>query len=488
VTTRRILALYGVVLAAVVCGAGWQLWSTSHVTVMGSRLTSLTSAIDVVDHGGPPLLAATLPYSRSWQTSPQQSYRSAAYTDDPGIFLYVPEAAHVLGVHDPRVMLKLLALGSFALLALVYPLLFFELFGSVAAAVVAPLLGLAVGALTLRGSDIYWVQGWCALLCLPPLFLVATRRWTRWSAAACVGIALVASYASSIRSEAGLGVVLAALAVVAWRAPTWRRRVGIALLVVLAYLAIRPALFKGIEAYRDHRIAAYIDTHPAWQNVSSAGHPFWHSAYIGLGYLPNRWGIVWSDSNAAAAVRRVDPNAQFLSARYSSILRDRYFHIVASDPWFVVHTYAVKAAVELNDALKRFAPALVVLPALLLYGPRRKLLRTATLLTLPTIVIQFAPPVLTLPGVYGVGFVAAVGLLGVLAGCELATLAEQAIRRRGERERDWHGTVRRSFRTRRAWIAAAAAVVVLVAAVALHSQHLVLRTASAAARPTLPRA
>ena len=466
-TVRRWLTLYGVVLAALAFAAGWHVWSLSKVTIMSSRLNALTSAIDVVDHGGPPLLASTLPYERSWRTTPAQSYYSAAHTDDPGIYVYVPEAAHVLGIHDPRVALKLLALGSFALLAIIYPLVFYDLFGSVAAAVVAPLL---LGAFTfLRNSDIYWVAGWCALLCLPPLFLVATRRWTRWSAAACVAAALVASYAGSIRSQAGLGVVLAALGVVAFRSPTWRQRGLVALLVVAAYVSINPLLVRGLETYRDHEIAAYIDTHPGWRNVSSSGHPLWHSAYIGLGYLPNRWGIVWRDSSAAAAVRRVDPNAPFLSPRYSTILRHLYFHIVETDPGFVLRGYADKAAVEANDALRRFLPGLVVLPALLLFSPRRRLLRIAVLLTLPTLLIQLAAPVLTIPGVYGVGFLSAVGLLALLAGCDVAALIEGAVR--APRGLDLPAVLRRAGRERRTWVATAAGLALVAAAIALHSQH-----------------
>ncbi|HEY3541210.1 MAG TPA: hypothetical protein VGK79_01600 [Gaiellaceae bacterium] len=471
-SARRALLLYGIVLAVLALVAAWHVWNTSRVTIMGSRIAALTSAIDVVDHGGPPLLASTLPYSQSWRTTPAQSYYSAAHTDDPGVFLYLPEAGRALGIHDPRILLKLLALGSFALLALVYPLVFYELFGSVAAGVVAPLF---LGAFTfLANSDIYWISGWCALLCLPLLFLAATRPWTRLSTAVCVGTAFVGSYASSIRSQAGLGVAIAALAVAVARAPAWRRRVAVAALVVAAYLSIRPALIRGVEAYRDHEIAAYIDAHPTWRNVSSSGHPLWHSAYIGLGYLPNKYGIRWSDSVAAAAVRRVDPSAPFLSPRYSAILRRLYFHIVRTDPGFVAHTYADKAAVEANDALKRFLPGLVLLPAFLLYGRRRRLFRIATLLTLPTILIQFTAPVLTIPGVYGVGFLSAVGLLALLAGCEVAARAADLVAARGDSSHI-AAPLRDAFRERRAWVAALSALALVVATVALHSQHAVVR-------------
>lgn len=474
-TVRRALALYGITLGVLSFAAGFVVWKTSTVVVMDSRLHVLSSTIDVVDHGGPPLLGSTKPYSQPWQTTPGQSYYSAAYTDDPGIYLYLPYAAEVVGAHDPRALMKVFTLGSLALLVCVYPLLVFELFGSVAAALVAPAF---FGAFTFfANSDIYWITGWCALLCLPVLTLAATRRWRRLSVAACVGTAFVASYATSVRSEAGLGVAVAALAVVLVREATWRRRLLVGLAVALAYLAIRPAAVDVVEAYRNHEIASYIHRNPGWSNVSSSGHPFWHAAYLGLGYLPNRWGIAWNDSIAAAAVRRIDPNAAFLSPRYSHVLEHLYFKILRTDPWFVARTYLTKAGVELNDALRRFVPGLVLLPVLLAYSRRRRMLRTAVLLTLPTLLIQFAAPVLTLPSVYGVGFLSAVGFLALLAGCDVVALVEERVRG-GVALTRLRGA-RSSLREPRGIVALLAVVALLSATVALHGQHLVVRQRAA---------
>jgi hypothetical protein len=478
-TIRRALVLYGVALAVVAFAAGDAVWPASHVTLLGSRLQGLTTAIDVVDHGGPPLLGSSRPYAQSWQTTPEQSYFSAASTDDPGIYLYLPVAGRILGVDDPRLLLKWFVLASFALLACIYPLLFYELFGSLAVSVGSPVPPIAF--LVLGNSDIYWIAAWCALACLPVLMLLAARRWGGRSVAACAGVAIIASFASSIRSETGLGVAIAAVALAVVRERSWRRRLAVGALVAAAYLTIRPALIKGVETYRDHAIASYIHAHPGWSSVSSSGHPFWHSAYIGLGYLPNRWGIVWKDASAAAAVRRVDPKAPYLSARYSSILEHRYFHILRTDPGFVLRTYAAKAAVEANSALRHFLPGLVLLPAVLLFGPRRRRLATWVLLVLPTLVIQFAPPVLVVPGIYGIGFLAAVGLLALLPVCELLALAERTVaaRRRGEGAASERSTIRDLLLEPRAWVAVGAALLLLVAAVALHSKQLVLRPGSA---------
>ena len=43
------------------------------------------------------------------------------------------------------------------------------------------------------------------------------------------------------------------------------------------------------------------------------GHPFWHTAYIGLGYESNKYGITYLDASAYNYVKKVDPRAAFLS-------------------------------------------------------------------------------------------------------------------------------------------------------------------------------
>lgn len=482
-TRRRVLCLYGVLFAVIVCFVAHV--RGANVTLMNSRAKSLATAIDVVDHGGPPLLGSTKPYAERWQTTPSQSYFAAGFSDDPGIYVYLPEAGHVLGVSNPLTLLKWFSYGSFALLIAFYPLLFYELFGSIAAAIFAPVgpTAFAFGA----NSDIYWIAAWCALAVLPVLMLVVARRWRGWSAAACIAAGVVASYASSIRSEAGLGVAIAALGVVLLHAPEWRRRLLVGAAVVLAYLSIRPLTINALQAYRDHEIRAYIRTHSIWHESSSTGHPFWHSAYIGLGYLPNRWGIFWSDASAADYVHRVDPKAPYLSARYSSILEHRYFTILREDPGFVLRTYAKKAAIELNQALGHFVLGLILLPPLLLFGSRRRLLRRWVLIVLPTLVIGFLPPVLTLPGVYGLGFIGAVGLLALLGTCAALAVAQNRVFSWASDGGELFPALRREALPRRRAAAAVAAVVVLLAATAaVHSQEKVLRPGSATPRPAAP--
>src|SRR5437588_5810070 len=122
---------------------------------------------------------------------------------------------------------------------------------------------------------------------------------------------VAASFASSIRSQAGLPIAIAVLVLLAVRPWTIRRRGAAGLVLVLCYLSIMPLAFAGVRAYRDSWVGD-----PSFGKGQPTSHPLWHNAYIGLGYLPNQWRIKYLDGVAAATVRQVKPRAQFLSSEY----------------------------------------------------------------------------------------------------------------------------------------------------------------------------
>ena len=218
--------------------------------------------------------------------------------------------------------------------------------------------------------------------------------------------------------------------------------------MVAAYLLISPLAFDGIRAYSD--ASAHVP-----KAARAAGHPFWHPMYLGLGFLPNPWGIAWNDTIAADAVARVDPTAAYLSPRYESILRHLYFQIVWHDPGYVARVYALKAAITIHEAARRFWPALLA-PFALVAGSRRRRFRRELLLVAPAAVLALLPPVLTEPTLYDDGFVGVTELVAVLAGAGIVllvrdlTVANSGPRRPrpGRRSRGggppWSGSLARS--------------------------------------------
>ncbi len=121
----------------------------------------------MLDRGGPPLLASDVPYHAGIAVS---HLRPVGVTDDQGIYVYLPVALEDHGREGSLDADEVALHGRFALLVLVYPLMFYELFGSIVFAMAAPALVLWKFAFT-QTLDLYWVLAWCMLLGIPGLVL-----------------------------------------------------------------------------------------------------------------------------------------------------------------------------------------------------------------------------------------------------------------------------------------------------------------------------
>lgn len=461
---RIVIGAWAVLVAAVAVGIYHHRQFTTEL-MMQSRATGVASAIDVLDHGGPPLLGSDVPYHPGISSS---HLFPAGATDDQGIYLYLPLLGHWTGEHDPGVLMTWFFSGCFVLLLLLLPFVVYGLFRSLAAAFVAPLL--VLWNFTLTGTDLYWVQAWSLLLGIPVLLLVH-RWWTegrrRRVVAALVPLMVAAGFATSIRSQSGLPILVAALGLVLLAGASLRGRVrrdwlvrgGIAAALVVAYLSVSLA-FVAVRAYRDSRVDLSAASQPS-------SHPFWHPAYLGLGYLPNKYGITWNDAVAIDAVERARPGTRYLSGTYESTLRHLYLKLVAHDPLFALRTYGTKAWAILDDALRRFwlAPLLLA-AALALRRPRRLLV--ATWLLLPAAVIGAASPLLAIPVyTYELGWLGAVGVAWLLAVCWAVARAEALVRSRRHLRLARAGPLPRSLRGLSALgVAAGAAVLAATGALA----------------------
>src|SRR5438067_8046412 len=125
---RIVFALYGI-LVALFGVAWWDSGLATHSMVLApARQTMLSAAERVLDAGGPPLVAANVPYQQALR-NPSQFYQ-ANNGDDPGAYLYLPVLGHVTGDTNPLSQLKWFFIGCMALVLLVYPLVFYLLFRS----------------------------------------------------------------------------------------------------------------------------------------------------------------------------------------------------------------------------------------------------------------------------------------------------------------------------------------------------------------------
>src|SRR5439155_288356 len=259
--------------------------------------------------------------------------------DDQALYLYVPVIAHLSGNDDPDLVLRRLVLAMSLPAIAIAPLIFFLIFKSLASGIVAPILTL-IQLDYIGVSDVYWAPAWALLLALP-LVWMSFRRWTRWTLWIFAGLALIAGMASSFRAQAGLPILLG-LAIALLVSPTnWRVRSLFAVVMIASYLTTESLIVESVRAMRDSTV------HQPLAAEFRTSHIFWHNAYIGLGFIPNEYGLKWDDSVASNAVERVDPGAVLGTPRYEDDVRALYLDLLRRDPWFVLRGYVVKIAVLL---------------------------------------------------------------------------------------------------------------------------------------------
>ena len=394
---RLALVAYGLALAIIGTTAWVVGFPDSSIALQGARQDAISGSVAVLDRGGPPLVVQR-----------GGSYLPANQGDDQGIYLVLGELGHLTGTRNALNLFKDFSAGAMGVLVALAPLAAYLLFDSLLLALVAP-LGVLASFPFLTNRDVYFANAWIVLFGLPIAYLALERPWSRRLALTLLGVAaLAASGCNAIRAHSGTGVALALVAAAVLREHTWRARFAGVAVVAACYVAISPLAISAIQrhAFSEAQIAV---------NGNATTHALWHPAYLGLGYLPNAWGIKWSDQVAADAAKRIDPNVVYLSPRYDQILRHQYFSIVEHHPFWVARMYAVKLAGLIWDTVKHGGALALLLPAALFMGRRREILRRRLLLLVPAVVLAAIPPLLTIPTGYDSGLTACLGLGGALA-------------------------------------------------------------------------
>ncbi|MBI4022813.1 hypothetical protein HY375_01465 [Candidatus Berkelbacteria bacterium] len=308
------------------------------MVIMDSRYQDLVRAVDGYAATGQPLVGLA-----PGEPSPgfAGTLFAAGYSDDLGSYAFIPLIARLLDVSlDQAITIFFVGIiGLSTLLGLVGSWLLFRRWPE------RLMLAFGIAFLvyrSLRIGDVYVVPA-MAVVAVLPLFLVLVTRWARSPALPLfllvAGVGLGAS--QLIRAHAATPVILFILVLVLLaREFRWTQRLG--LMASLAVGVLIPLLaMQLLVAQRDR----YLHAHEPRYEERGASHPLWHPAYVGLGFLDNRYDIRWDDSVAAEAAKRIDPEAPYLSARYDAALKQAVLTLVRTDPLFILTTLAAKLGV-----------------------------------------------------------------------------------------------------------------------------------------------
>ncbi len=183
--------------------------------------------------------------------------------------------------------------------------------------------------------------GTAALVSILPLILLAYEKKALSSRGAIVFgiIGLVSLSLSSLIRGAighmGLIITLSTLFLIGWKHRRHFRMLTvllfIGLLVIVAWQSPRWLLMA-----RNKLFNIQPSAHAQRHGIS-------HNLYIGLGTIPNKFGIKWLDDDAARAVQKVRPGTTYASPEYFSVLWDLYLEHVRESPREVVRIYWEKA-------------------------------------------------------------------------------------------------------------------------------------------------
>jgi hypothetical protein len=294
---------------------------------MESRYIDLQQILEGYSRTGVPLVAVE-----------NGHLAAGAPADDIGIFYFIPEMVRHWGLSlDQSITVFFVGIIAFSfILGLIGCFMWLKKPLMRAFAVIA--IGLVLY-ITMKCADVYAISS-CTVVIAVPWFLYFIKQG-RTNPAFFIFIAaigLIMGAAQILRAHSGTAVLILILMVI-WfsRVHSWKAKTAVTVLLFV-FLAVTPAYFKILIAQRDRYLSGVI---PGYVSAPTA-HTFWHQVYIGMGYIPNNYGIEYDDWSAHSRALEIDPNMEYRSERYSEILKGEVIRIANEDPGFIARLVLAK--------------------------------------------------------------------------------------------------------------------------------------------------
>jgi hypothetical protein len=152
---------------------------------------------------------------------------------------------------------------------------------------------------------------------------------------------LAIGIANHLRSHAGTGVLIFLLIILLFYLQShWKQKIILMTLVFIGFLS--PILY--FDMLLDRRDMYLTNYYPNYESAPRR-HVFWHSVYIGFGYLNNEYGIKYKDEVAIEKVHSISPQTAYVSKEYEEILRAEIYKLIKTHPLFAAQTIFAKFGV-----------------------------------------------------------------------------------------------------------------------------------------------
>jgi hypothetical protein len=277
---------------------------------MSSRVDNVKLAIESINDGRTSLIS--------------KEGQLIGKSDDLGLYIFVSYYSKLIGNANADFAIKTFTLLMSALALGFMPIMFCKIFDSIPIGIVSPIVAYLTFDLFKTSTDVYWVQQWIILIGLPIVLLIYKRPWDKYGLFLAGALAMAISFSNFIRSNSGLGVFILLLVVLFNKVKKELLKKACVILLIFIFSLTFNFIFINI-----YSMANKIDL------GNNASHPFWHSVYIGLGAVPNNYGIKYDDSVGFIKAHDIDPDVKEYSKEYDSILKNECIKLLINDRKFI---------------------------------------------------------------------------------------------------------------------------------------------------------
>jgi hypothetical protein len=268
-----------------------------------------------------------------------KSLKPAGVSDDMGIYYFIPKITQLLGSSiDQSVDLLFISMAIVSLLLGIIGLSLSLKHLKAKALGILAILFLAYWSYFFSGG-IYVIFLIITVAVIPLLlYFSSQQKITSIFSVFLLFSGFAVGMANIFRSHAGTSVLIfMVIILVSYLQTSWKQK--IILLMFVAFGVLAPSLY--FHQVLDRRDAYLKNLYPNYK-AALRGHPFWHTAYIGFGFLNNEFGIRYKDEIAIEKVKSISPKTAYLSEEYEAILRNETLNLIRTKGPFVLQTIFAK--------------------------------------------------------------------------------------------------------------------------------------------------
>jgi hypothetical protein len=289
-------------------------------------------------------------------------YLQTGRSDDPGMMELVPTVSRLIGMSIANTY-DIVMFGVICSGILIGYAGFWHLYPDRQLRRIGAVVFLCLGIAEARVADEYMFQVAPLIAGIPWLAHLGLNRRNIALTISAALLAFCCSLCSLVRSGSIIICLTFLVTMVVIHYRIWK----VLLTLLLIIFACIPSILleRSLISRRDVALAKVGET-----ATSVNSHPFWHTFYIGLGFIPNSEVPEYRDGVAGEKVRSIDPTVSYTSAKYQAILRDELWNILKRRPMLVIGIFAAKAGI------------VILLASILLYPARRLIFAEASFLWL----------------------------------------------------------------------------------------------------------